>query len=77
VTVLAAFTVIVVEAAPELTNVIEFAGAVLHEENVYPEATLADIDWADAPALYHVAVEGVVDPPALGLAAKVTWYCVW
>jgi hypothetical protein len=69
-------TVIVVDADPELANVIDPDGLALHDENVYPELALADIDCPATPALYHVAVEGVVVPAPDGLTAKVTWYCV-
>ena len=42
---------------------------------MYPEFAVADIDIPVAPALYIVAVEGVVVPSPVGLAANVTWYC--
>lgn len=77
VTVAAPLTVIVVDAEPELANEIKSDGFVLHAENVYPEPALAEIDCPATPALYHVETEGVVVPAPDGVAANVTWYCVW
>lgn len=72
VTVDAPLTVIVVEAEVELANVTDPEGEALHAENVYPLLVVAEMSWPEAPALYHVAVEGEVVPPAVGLAANVT-----
>jgi hypothetical protein len=69
-------TVIVVDANLGLTNVIDPVGLVLHDENVYEELAFAVICCPVAPALYQVAVEGVVVPAAVGVTTKVTWYWV-
>ena len=72
VTVLAAVTVIVVDAEVELAKVIDPDGLALHEENVFPLPAVAEIDCPATPASNHVAAEGVVVPELAGLTTKVT-----
>ncbi len=74
VTVLAAVTVMVVDAVVELTKVADPVGLALHAENAYPVPAVAVMACPATPASYH-AVEGTVPEP-VGLATKVTWYCV-
>jgi hypothetical protein len=76
VTVLAALTVIVVDAEVELANVTDPEGLALQAEKVFEPLGVADMVWPVAPASYHVTVEGDVVPAPDGVTAKVTWYCV-
>src|SRR5208283_2315698 len=76
-TAFAEFTVIVVDADPELTNVTDPVGLALQYKNVYPELTVAVIGCPATPALYQDADEGVVVPVPVGVTAKVAWYWVF